>query len=86
MGQWGYSGNTPPNLPHLHNSQLPSKKQSSAALSVVLIQFMDVFYLDCTMFHFILFVFKDFIHLFLRDKERGSETYTEGEAGSLRGA
>ena len=40
------------------------------------------------------FLFKDFIYLFMRDRERGgereagreAETQAEGEAGSLRGA
>ena len=32
------------------------------------------------------FVFKDFIYLFMRDIEREAETQAEGEAGSLQGA
>ena len=37
---------------------------------------------------FVLFVFKDFIYLFMRDteREREAETQAEGEAGSLQGA
>ena len=33
-----------------------------------------------------LFIFKDFIYLFVRETEREAETQAEGEAGPLRGA
>ena len=29
--------------------------------------------------------FKDFIHLFMKDREREAETQAEGEAGSMQG-
>ena len=31
-------------------------------------------------------LFKDFIHLFMRDTQREAETQAEGEAGSMQGA
>ena len=34
----------------------------------------------------VVFFFKDFIYLFMRNTEREAETQAEGEAGSLRGA
>ena len=33
-----------------------------------------------------IYIFKYFIHLFMRDAERKAETQAEGEAGSLKGA
>ena len=30
--------------------------------------------------------FKDFIYLFMRDREKAAETQAEGETGSLQGA
>ena len=33
-------------------------------------------------FYFIIIIFKDFIYLFMRDREREAETQAEGEAGS----
>ena len=39
-----------------------------------------------SIFYFILFYFKDFIYLFMRDteREREAETQAEGEAGSMQ--
>ena len=37
-------------------------------------------------YSFYLFIFKDFIYLFMRDTEREAEMQGEGEAGSLQGA
>ena len=34
----------------------------------------------------LLFFFKVFIYLFMRDRDRGAETQAEGEAGSMQGA
>ena len=47
-----------------------TKKLANGALNMV---FLD------------LFIFKDFIYLFMTDTERGAETQAEGEAGSLQG-
>ena len=35
---------------------------------------------------FLIFFFKDFIYLLMRDREREAETQAEGEAGSTQGA
>ena len=34
----------------------------------------------------IIIIFKDFIYLFMTDREREAETQAEGEAGSMQGA
>ena len=37
--------------------------------------------------HFLIsYFFKDFIYLFMRDREKEAETQAEGEAGSMQGA
>ena len=38
------------------------------------------------MFLLFIYIFEDFIYLFMRDTQRKAETQAEGEAGSLRGA
>ena len=37
-------------------------------------------------FKILFFFFKDFIYLFIHDREREAETQSEGEAGSMQGA
>ena len=43
-------------------------------------------YIIFIIFYFYLFIFKDFIYLFMRDTEREGKTQAEGEAGSMQGA
>ena len=40
----------------------------------------------CLFFKFLKFILKIFIYLFMRDTQRKTETYAEGEAGSSQGA
>ena len=72
---------------------LEPRTQGSPELVILNSETVNTPSINCALFMentvditFLLFFFKDFIYLFMRDTQREAERQAEGEAGSMQGA